>query len=50
MPSKQSLEQEKFIQHLRENIARAESRGHYNTVHHDMLAHILSSGGDKTNG
>lgn len=49
---KEKTEKEKRIEALREQVAKAESRGQFDTAHHDMLKRELSEekSGELTNG
>lgn len=48
---KEKTEKEKRIEALREQVAKAESKGQFNTVHHEMLKRELGEKtGEITNG
>lgn len=42
MPNKEKTEKEKQIEALREQVAKAESKGQFKTAHHEMLARLLA--------
>ena len=38
---KEKTEREKLIEAVREQVAKAESKGHFDTAHHEVLKQLL---------